>query len=107
MRKADVFMNGKLAGYLTELEKGRHYQFDYSDRYNGLPVSLTMPLHGSGTYSFNDFPSFFKGLLPEGIMLEGLLNQKKIDRDDFFSQLVATGGDLVGAVTVIESSANE
>ena len=107
MRKAEVYMKGRLAGYLVELEKGRHYQFDYIDGYNGLPVSLSMPLQGSGAYSFNDFPPFFRGLLPEGIMLEGLLNQKKIDRDDFFSQLVATGGDLVGAVTVIESSANE
>jgi serine/threonine-protein kinase HipA len=35
-------------------------------------------------------------------MLEGLLRQKKIDRSDLFFQLVAVGGDLVGAVTVEE-----
>ncbi|WP_235893039.1 HipA N-terminal domain-containing protein, partial [Flavobacterium franklandianum] len=39
-------------------------------------------------------------LLPEGVMLEGLLRIVKIDKKDYFSQLIATGNDLVGAVTV-------
>ena len=47
-------------------------------------------------------PLFFEGLLPEGIMLEGLLKIGKIDKNDFFAQLIATGNDLVGAVTVKE-----
>jgi serine/threonine-protein kinase HipA len=38
--------------------------------------------------------------LPEGVMLEGLLRIVKIDKKDYFSQLIATGNDLVGAVTV-------
>jgi serine/threonine-protein kinase HipA len=33
-------------------------------------------------------------------MLEGLLRIAKIDQKDYFSQLIATGNDLVGAVTV-------
>jgi len=33
-------------------------------------------------------------------MLEGLLRQCKIDRTDLFGQLLAVGGDTVGAVTV-------
>ena len=51
-------------------------------------------------FSFDGFPPFFEGLLPEGIMLEGLLRQLKIDANDYFSQLLATGKDLIGAVTV-------
>jgi serine/threonine-protein kinase HipA len=35
-------------------------------------------------------------------MLEGLLKIGKIDKNDYFSQLIATGNDLVGAVTVKE-----
>ena len=34
------------------------------------------------------------------VLLEGLLKQRKIDKSDYFSQLVAVGSDLVGAVTV-------
>jgi serine/threonine-protein kinase HipA len=55
-------------------------------------------------FTFAGFPPFFEGLLPEGEMLEGLLRQRKIDRSDLFSQLVAVGGDTVGAVTVIEDA---
>jgi serine/threonine-protein kinase HipA len=50
----------------------------------------------------NVFPLFLDGLLPEGIQLEGLLKTRKIDRYDYFSQLVAVGNDMVGAVTVKE-----
>ena len=98
MRKATVFVHGKRAGVLTEVSES-NYHFDYDEGYDGAPVSLTMPI-GQSTYGFNSFPPFFEGLLPEGIMLEGLLRICKIDRKDYFSQLLATGEDLVGAVTV-------
>ena len=44
--------------------------------------------------------SFGEVKKPETIMLEGLLRISKIDQKDYFSQLMATGADLVGAVTV-------
>lgn len=100
MKKAIVFVHNKRAGILSENTTGG-YDFIYDDNYEGEPVSLTMPLIIK-TYSFAKFPSFFEGLLPEGIMLEGLLKIVKIDRNDFFAQLIATGNDLVGAVTVKE-----
>lgn len=100
MRKAIVFVHDKRAGVLVE-ESAGGYGFIYDDNYEGEPVSLTMPLT-TKKYSFAKFPSFFEGLLPEGIMLEGLLKIGKIDKNDYFSQLIATGNDLVGAVTVKE-----
>ena len=101
MRRAEVLMNGVPAGILEEMEPGRAYCFIYYDEYRGDPVSLTMPL-AMQSYTFDRFPPFFDGLLPEGIMLEGLLRQRKIDKTDYFSQLVAVGNDMVGAVTVRE-----
>ncbi|MGD9592865.1 MAG: HipA N-terminal domain-containing protein, partial [Candidatus Berkiella sp.] len=53
-------------------------------------------------FSFTTFPPFFDGLLPEGILLEALLKNAKIDKNDLFSQLVTVGNDLVGSVTVEE-----
>lgn len=102
MRRADVFMQGKHAGVLEEIEKGKLYRFIYSDDYNGLPVSLTMPVR-KRTFDFDRFPPFFDGLLPEGVLLEALLKRRKIDRHDYFSQILAVGEDLVGAVTVKEA----
>lgn len=101
MRKANVFVNGTLAGELEEQAKGSSYTFHYVNEYDGTPVSLTMPLE-KREIKYDIFPPFFEGLLPEGVMLDGLLRQQKIDKDDLFGQLVTVGKDLVGAVTVEE-----
>lgn len=99
MRTALIFMHGTLAGRLEELEPGNKYRFTYEPAYHAPPISLTLPTT-TREYVFNRFPPFFDGLLPEGVMLEGLLKQIKLDKNDYFGQLLAVGGDLVGAVTV-------
>ena len=101
MRRAKVYVKGIEVGVLIEVKKGGEYQFEYLDQYNGLEVSRTMPTNGK-SFRFNRFPPFFDGLLPEGIQLEGLLKIKKIDKNDYFSQLMAVGEDMVGVVTVKE-----
>ena len=99
MRKAKVFVDGILAGELQEVTKGKQYRFVYRDNYVGLAVSLTMPTTQK-IYDFDRFPPFFEGLLPEGVMLEALLRKQKLDRDDYMSQLLVIGKDMVGNVTV-------
>ena len=104
MRKALVKVHDVAAGVLLELESTpsvSRYQFDYFSDYQGASVSLTMPITAK-TYHFDRFPPFFDGVLPEGGQLEGLLRVRKIDRNDYFSQLLAVGHDLVGAVTVFD-----
>lgn len=99
MRKALVKMHDIDAGVLTE-ENQNSYLFRYDKDYTGPAISLTMPVKND-PYIFERFPPFFDGLLPEGPQLEGLLRKYKIDRRDYFAQLITTGADLVGAVTVI------
>jgi serine/threonine-protein kinase HipA len=101
MRKAKVFVKGVEAGILSELKRGKEYLFEYIDGYDGIEVSRTMPTKVK-ICNFDKFPPFFEGLLPEGIQLEGLLKIKKIDKNDYFSQLLAVGEDMVGVVTVKE-----
>lgn len=100
MRKARVLINKIEAGILEMIDKN-NYQFTYFPDYQGPPVSLTMPVK-KNIYLFNQFPPFFEGLLPEGIMLEALLRQSKLDKNDLFGQLMKVGEDLVGYVTVEE-----
>jgi serine/threonine-protein kinase HipA len=85
------------------LRKGKEYQFEYSPEYQGLSVSLTMPLDQK-VYHFDQFPPFFEGLLPEGGMLFALLKKAKIDESDYFEQLIRVGQDMVGSVTVEKAS---
>jgi len=69
--------------------------------YEGRAISLPMHIKDE-PYCFESFPPFFNGLLPEGYMLESLLKRCKIDRTDYFSQLVTVGANMVGSVTVKE-----
>lgn len=100
MRKARILVNGIAAGVLEELTP-HEYRFIYETDYSGQPVSLTMPTN-QGVYEFNQFPPFFEGLLPEGMMLEALLRTYKLDKTDYFGQLLTVGKDVVGAVTIEE-----
>jgi len=101
VRKAKVFFDGRFAGILSE-DKGR-YAFEYNKDYKGPSISRTM-LREKEKFEFDEFPPFFDGLLPEGVNLEAFLRRTKIDRRDYFSQLLSAGHDLVGAVTVEEMS---
>ncbi len=98
MRKAIVYVHTDRAGVLTEISPTEYY-FEYDDNYKGDSVSLTMPT-SQRKYSYNSFPPFFDGLLPEGFILEGLLKDTSIAPNDYFSQLLAVGGNMVGAVTI-------
>jgi len=99
-RCAEVFQQGHLAGRLEEVTMGG-WRFSYESGYEGLPVSLTMPTREE-PYQFERFPAVFDGLLPEGLQLEALLRKHKIDRNDYFRQLMFVGEDMVGSVTVRE-----
>ncbi len=99
MKRAKVFVNDILCGFLIEWEKKKRYEFQYLPGYEGPDLSLTMPKRDI-SYSFDRFPPFFEGFLPEGMMLEALLRKAKLDSDDLFEQLVRVGGELVGNVTL-------
>lgn len=102
MRRAKVYFNKKIfAGVLTEETNQGRYIFKYSNDYQGPPVSLTMPIVQK-IYYFDHFPAYFDGVLPEGPQLEALLRLEKLDRHDYFGQLICVGKDLVGAFSVEE-----
>ena len=98
MRTVEVYVSEHPAGLLTENDAKR-YSFEYLPNYFGAPVSYTMPVT-QRRYEFETFPPFFEGLLPEGYNLNAMLMKQKIDRNDYFSQLLAVGEDMVGDVTV-------
>ncbi|MBS0185492.1 MAG: HipA N-terminal domain-containing protein [Proteobacteria bacterium] len=97
MNSARIYVHGILAAFL---EKERNaYRIEYLSSYRGEPISLTLPIREE-PYVFDHFPSFFEGLLPEGLLLEGLLRNCKLDEKDYFGQILAVGQDLVGSVTI-------
>ncbi len=103
MRKAEVYNNGVLAGFL--IEEGRnHYIFRYEDAYFNDPgkpaISLTLPKFQQEYDSEFLFP-YFSNMVAEGINLAIQSRYLKIDERDLLSLLGATAtSDTIGAVTV-------
>ena|SRR3990172_2994068 len=103
MRKAKVYRNGELAGYLTE-ENRKSYIFRYDDAWfakdSKPPISLTLPKSQQEYRSKFLFP-FFYNMLSEGVNKKLQNTQLRIDEEDSFGLLLATAQyDTVGAITV-------
>ncbi|MEM8524158.1 MAG: HipA N-terminal domain-containing protein [Bacteroidota bacterium] len=103
MRKAAVYRNKILVGYLTEDDEG-NYLFEYAEDYRKdntqSPVSLTLPKTRSVHQSNHLFP-FFYNMLSEGVNRELQIRQLQLGENDHFGLLLATAQqDTIGAVTI-------
>lgn len=105
MRKAEVFFNNVYCGELRELDNCFEYEYskDYLSMDNAKPISLTMPL-SNDIYRNEILFSFFDGLIPEGYLLDLLMNKYKLKVTDRFDLLVKSGLDTIGAVTIKEKT---
>lgn len=102
MRRGLVKNHGRLAGVLEELDDGR-FRFTYNQEYlldeETSGVSLTLPKRAEPYYSSLLFPFFF-GLLAEGSTRELQSRLLRIDEEDSFGLLLATGHNTIGSVSV-------
>lgn len=100
-RSGNVYVQGVLAGKITENEDGYYFRYDedYLHREDALAVSLTLPLSDEEYQSNVLFP-FFDGLIPEGWLLGVVERNWKIDSKDRFGLLLASCRDCIGDVYV-------
>lgn len=103
MKKAKVYSNSAIAGYLTETDN-RNYIFEYDLNYladnNSSAVSLTLPKRLEPYCSETLFPFFFN-LLSEGYNKSVQNRFYKIDEDDYFELLLTVADtDTIGAITI-------
>lgn len=108
-RKGKVFFEDKFAGTLSEIEDG--YIFSYNDEYikeKLQAVSLTLPTTKKVHKSKTMF-SFFDGLIPEGWLLNIIVENWKLDPRDRMGLLLTVCKDCIGAVSVLpyEEANNE
>ena len=102
-RKAAVYNNAVLAGYLEKTHTGT-YIFSYHPEYfantEAPAISLSFPKNQMEFESQTLFPFFF-GLLSEGVNKQTQCRLLKIDENDHFNLLLRTAGaDTIGAITV-------
>ena len=102
MRRAEVHMQGQLAGILEERDNG--YVFFYSPDYlclaDAMAISLTLPLQPEPFEDKRLFP-FFDGLIPEGWLLDIAELTWKLDPRDRMGLLLSCCCDCIGAVSII------
>jgi HipA-like protein len=106
MSSAAVYYNGRLAGRLTK--ESSRYVFVYDAAYiaaaGSRPVSLTLPLRTEPYKSDVLFPAFIN-LLSEGANKALQDRLLKIDENDYFGLLLATGdGDRIGPLSIKEET---
>jgi serine/threonine-protein kinase HipA len=101
MRKAEIKMHDKLAGWLTQDEDGYHFRYDPAYLETGAygPISKTLPLQTHAFHSSTLFP-FFDGLIPEGWLLDIAEKNWKLQARDRMGLLLTCCRDCIGAVSV-------
>ena len=107
MKRANVYLHDRLAGVLTEDERGFGFRYldSYLDTENAEAISLTLPLQEEEFRNTVLFP-FFDGLIPEGWLLNIAENSWKINQRDRMSLLLACCKDFIGAVSIIPDNSH-
>jgi len=100
-KRAKVLYDGTLAAWLSETDDGYElvYEKAWLDNDEAKPVSLTLPLQKETHRSKVLFP-FFDGLIPEGWLLDIVVESWKMKPNDRFEILLTACRDTIGAVTV-------
>ena len=96
-----VFLNDRRAGELTQQVNGAltyTYDTDYAEQ-TGMAISLSLPVQRE-PHSGVNANAFFSGLLPEGIVLDGLAHYLSVSEQNSFALLAAVGGDCAGALAL-------
>lgn len=103
MRKAIIKIDTQLSGWLTQDDKGYHFEYAkaYLNQIDAKPVSLTLPLQ-EDIYTSNILFPFFDGLIPEGWLLDIAEKNWKLNTRDRMGLLLACCKDCIGAVSVEE-----
>lgn len=102
LTKANVYLRNNLAGYLEKLGPQK-YVFEYSSEYiksKGISIGLSLDI-SKAKFETEKLHPFFDNLIPEGWLLRHAEKAHKIDKDNRFAILLATGREPVGAVRVI------
>jgi serine/threonine-protein kinase HipA len=97
----DIFRNAERIGVLRRTVHGARFEYDaaFFEAHRHLPggvaTSLPYATRSIETTGVN-LPTYFAGLLPEGLRLKVLHQRVKTSEDDLFSLLVAAGSDTIG-----------
>ena len=99
----EVYRDGEHVANLRRRPKG--CDFRYTDQYldsNQPAIALHLPKSREGiqVQGLANLPTYFAGLLPEGVMFSAAQSLIGAAADDLFAILAATGADAIGDIDV-------
>ena len=102
-RAGYVYVQDRMAGVIEDTTEGSVFKYDddYLSKDDAAAVSLTLPIQKESYVSQVIFP-FFDGLIPEGWLLDIVIDNWKINPRDRFGLLLAACRDCVGDVHIEE-----
>ena len=108
MRKAEVYLQDRIAGILEERNNGYLFAYasDYLSSEGAAAISLSLPLQEESFEDKRLFP-FFDGLIPEGWLLDIAENTWKLNPRDRMGLLLACCRDCIGAVSIVPVEVND
>ncbi|MBX7114695.1 MAG: HipA domain-containing protein [Myxococcaceae bacterium] len=102
VERLDIYRNDERVGSLRRnAEGGSVFEYDaaFFAAHRHLPggIATHLPYAKPSIESRGvNLPTYFAGLLPEGLRLRALVRRAKTSEDDLFTLLVAAGADCVG-----------
>ena len=102
VERLDIYRNDERVGTLRRNAEGGsvfEYVAAFFEAHRHLPGGLATHLpYSKPTVESRgvNLPTYFAGLLPEGLRLRALVRRAKTSEDDLFTLLVAAGADCVG-----------
>lgn len=105
-RCGKVYICDEWAGIIRETDSGYEfaYRAEWLKRPDAAAVSLTLPLRSEPYRAETLFP-FFDGLIPEGWLLNVVVDNWKLEKDDRFGLLLIACRDCIGNVSILEGEA--
>ena len=103
VEQLEVFRQNERVATLTRRPKGCEFRYEAAFLESAeLPIALHLPKTPEPlvTEGILNLPTYFAGLLPEGVMLAAAQKLIGSAKDDLFAVLAATGRDAVGDVDV-------
>lgn len=101
VEKLEVFRQDEFVGTLRRIPKGSEFQYPDAFLNSDQPaIALHLPKNTSGlrTEGIANLPTYFAGLLPEGVMFTAVRRTIGAAADDLFAILAATGADAIGDI---------
>jgi serine/threonine-protein kinase HipA len=97
----DIVRHGVRVGALRRTTHGARFEYerDFYEAHRTEPggIAVHLPYARLVTESHGvNLPTYFAGLIPEGLRLKALLARAKTSEDDLFTLLLAAGSDCVG-----------